>query len=271
MPRVTFLFWNLNRQPATEYVAALVSERDVDVVILAENVVSPMAWIEALSLGPDRFHFFPGLYDKVQVFARFDSSMLIPCRDGRRFSIRILKIPKSGEVLLAGVHLRDKRNHGPESQAEECWHLAREIERAEDDRGHRRTILVGDLNASPHEFGLISAYRLNATLSRRIAGREDRAIGDIRARFFFNPMWSKYNDDSDGAPATYFYHRGDEVSYYWHMVDQVLLRPSLLSGFKSSDLEIVSQIGNRTLLRNGKPDAKLVSDHLPLLFSIDLQ
>ena len=60
--------------------------------------------------------------------------------------------------------------------------------------------------------------------------------------YFYNPMWNLYGDEPrSSAPATYYYRGSDPHELYWHMLDQVLIRPSLLNRFDFSNLEIVTQ------------------------------
>jgi hypothetical protein len=164
----------------------------------------------------------------------------------------------------------DERSLGFRSHPQEFTRLADEIELQEDKVGHARTILVGDLNAHPFDPGVVSGYCLNATLSRQVASRGSRVVQQRQRRFFFNPMWTKYNDGRSAAPASTFYREPGPIAYYWQMVDQLLIRPPLMSAFDEDDLQIVTTIGGRSLLRNGRPDKELASDHLPLVFSLEL-
>ena len=55
------------------------------------------------------------------------------------------------------------------------------------------------------------------------------------------------------------------------MLDQVLLRPALLDFFRNEDLKILTTDGvTRFLTDRGLPNATAVSDHLPLLFRLNL-
>jgi len=51
----------------------------------------------------------------------------------------------------------------------------------------------------------------------------------------------------------------------------VLIRPELLSMFRNEELRILSVAGERTLLTaKGLPNTSVASDHLPILFRLDL-
>lgn len=77
-------------------------------------------------------------------------------------------------------------------------------------------------------------------------------------------------DLSEGPPGTYHYERSEQVNYGWNMFDQVLVRPSMIPRFDFGCLEIVTSVGEESLLtERGIPD-KSRSDHLPIVFGIKL-
>ena len=85
-------------------------------------------------------------------------------------------------------------------------------------------------------------------MDRSIAREVSRIVGGQKRKFFYNPMWSRYGDGTIGPPGTYFY-RGGQVSHFWHMLDQVLLRPSLLDYYSHGAMQIVEKIGEPIFLR----------------------
>jgi hypothetical protein len=88
-------------------------------------------------------------------------------------------------------------------------------------------------------------------------------------KFFYNPMWGRYGDETHGPPGTY-YRRGGQISPFWHIFDQVLLRPSLLQYYSSNAVEIVGEIGGRSLLRDGRINQS-ISDHLPIFLRLEVE
>jgi hypothetical protein len=134
--------------------------------------------------------------------------------------------------------------------------------------GHSRTILVGDLNMNPFDRGLAGTIGLQAVMSQEVAKGENREINEEKYPYFYNPMWSLFGDLTPGPPGTYYYDKRERyLRYYWHMFDQVLIRPSLLDRFSSGDLKILTSIGNLSLMSptNGRPS---LSDHLPIFFKL---
>ncbi len=90
--------------------------------------------------------------------------------------------------------------------------------------------------------------------------------------FFYNPMWRHYGDYTDQPPGTYYYTKSDHVCYFWNIFDQVLLRPSLLDYWEDERLRILTDDGvNKFLSKSaGLPGGRERSDHLPILFKIDI-
>jgi hypothetical protein len=74
-------------------------------------------------------------------------------------------------------------------------------------------------------------------------------------RFFYNPMWNYFGDAQDGTAGSYYYDAGEHVNYYWHLFDQVLLRPELADRFDLSRLRIVKATRSISLVRpDGRPE-----------------
>lgn len=82
-------------------------------------------------------------------------------------------------------------------------------------------------------------------------------------------MWAHFGDRTDGPPGTHFYRSGEPILYFWNMFDQLLIRPALMEALEF--VRILDTDGQDTLLAaSGIPDKNNVSDHLPLLFALDL-
>jgi hypothetical protein len=131
-------------------------------------------------------------------------------------------------------------------------------------------LVIGDFNMNPFEDGLVGAVTFHATSTRMVAARGSRVVDKKKRAFFYNPMWSILGDRRNGPPGTYYYDRGQPVSFFWNAFDQALLRPDLLEWFADDDLQVVTRIGNTSLLTAaGTPDTDVASDHLPIVISID--
>jgi hypothetical protein len=181
-------------------------------------------------------------------------------------------LPLQEEVLISVVHGLDKRNNSPAKQELFLEQVVTGLSYLERTVGHDRSIVLGDFNANPFDSSVAGAVGMNAVISRAIARSEPRRIFDVSYPYFYNPMWNLYGDEhSSSAPATYYYRGSDPHELYWHMLDQVVLRPSLLDRFDFSSLEIVTSVRNIKLTGpKGIPDRGRFSDHLPVVFAVDL-
>jgi hypothetical protein len=270
---LTFLFWNLNRKPLQARVARLAAAHDVDVVILAEgNESIPSVERRLNSTGKRLYHGTPGDHGRTAIYARFSRDFVTPVgRSSPFISIQRLRLPARAEILLAAAHLPSRLFRSPDSQNALCSPVSSSIRDAEQKAGHSRTILVGDFNLNPFEPGMVGAVGLHGAMTRDLAMRGSRIVDDQSYPFFYNPMWSRLGDGSPGPPGTYYHDRSGHVSYFWNMFDQVLVRPDLLAYFATDDVQILTDDGIEPLLtRKGRPDRATGSDHLPLLFRLEL-
>jgi hypothetical protein len=86
-------------------------------------------------------------------------------------------------------------------------------------------------------------------------------------------MWGLFGDRTSGPPGTYYWRSSVTSNHHWHILDQVLLRPSLAD--KLTRLKILRRDGpgsadNSLLDKHGLPEREGISDHLPLLFELDI-
>jgi len=269
---VTFLFWNINRKPLQAEVANLAVSHNADLVILAECHVPIATMLRSLNArGPGLYRLADSLCDQVSIYTRFSTRFLRPRHDSSRFTIRQLALPARTDILIAAAHLPSKMRWSDTSQAFECAEFARTVREVEAEIGHTRTVIVGDLNMNPFEDGLLAASGLNAAMTREIASRGARTVQGRLYPFFYNPMWGRFGDTTQGPPGTYYYESSEHVATFWHMFDQVLVRPELLDRFGHDTLKILTTDGVVELLdEKGHPDSSGFSDHLPIVFELDL-
>ncbi len=267
-----FLFWNIGRKHITEMVASLAHQYDVDVLILAESKLEASSLEIALNKHQEALYFpDTGHPDKLQIYTRFINSFFKPLRDSWGIAIRHLIPPVGKDIIITSVHLPSKLFQHEDDQTSLCVQLIQDIEEAERKVGHARTIILGDLNMNPFESGIVSADGLHAISDSRIVKKGSRKVRGKQRRYFYNPMWNFFGDMSVSPPGTYFYNSGKQVNYYWNMFDQILIRPDLLDFFQIDRVKIITEInGISLLLDSGRPSKKRGSDHLPILFSLNL-
>lgn len=277
----TFGFWNVNslRNMQTDerelprFVADFALERSIDILFLIECAIPCQSLISAFKRGPEYYPISSG--ERFKVLARFDPMFMqrqtLPVPNDR-FDIWHLMLPLQDDVLLSVVHGLDKRNNSPAKQELFLQQVVATLSHFENKLGHNRSIVLGDFNANPFESPVASALGMNAVISRSIAQSKTRRMFNQSYPYFYNPMWNMYGDGrGNSAPATYFYRGSDPHELYWHMLDQVLVRPSLLNRFDFSALDIVTAIrGTELTSARGIPDRTRFSDHLPVVFGVNL-
>src|SRR2546428_6717218 len=201
---------------------------------------------------------------------KFRAAFLKPVFESSRISIRRLNLPARNEILIAAAHLPSRIHFSEASLELECVFFAREVEKQEQIVGHKRTVVLGDLNVNPFEKGLVGAEGFHAVMSRDVALRGRRTVQGREYHFFYNPMWSYFGDRPNGPPGTYYYEKADPVNYFWNMFDKVLLRPDLVQNFDSDQVRELTKAGATSLLGSGgRPDKVGASDHLPVLLRLD--
>lgn len=270
---VSFLFWNLKRNPLQARLARIVQTEQADIVLLAE-CDDAASFAAALSVGTgDTYRVAKtfGSPPKVVVITRFASGVIEPQFDGEngRVTMRRILLPGALPFLLAAVHFPSKVNYDDDDQTLFASELALDIRRAEADANINRTVLVGDFNMNPYEVGLVGATAFHAMMTRTNAARKPRTVSGRKYSFFYNPMWGYFGDRTDGPPGTFYLSSSKPVNAFWQMYDQVLLRPTLMNSMRV--LRILDTDGIQSLLtQSGIPDAVNGSDHLPLLFRLEL-
>lgn len=268
----TFLFWNVNKQPLQEQIANLAETHSVDVLMLAECAIDPESLLAILNRSSPGAYRFPfSLGTKIRIFTRFNAALLVDFFNDPigGLTVRRLHLGEPGGLLLAVLHYPSRVNWDREDQTLEAPILAQDIGRAEETAGVFRTILVGDFNMNPFDPGVVGAQALHAVMTKQLARREERDVRGRPYRFFYNPMWGFFGDRTGGPPGTYYLHSSKPGQFFWNMYDQVLVRPALIDNLV--DVQILTSDGSTSLLTpSGKPSSAHGSDHLPLLFQLDL-
>ncbi len=169
------------------------------------------------------------------------------------------------DFLLAVVHLSSKVYATIEHQIVESVLAASQLRDVERRFGHRRTLAIGDFNMNPFEAGMVSAAGFHAVMTKSIAFERSRRVQGEDYPFFYNPMWGLFGDRTPGPPGTFYFRNADQFAIFHQMLDQVLLRPDLLSSTPEI-VRIIKHCGDQALAdERGRPLAEFGSDHLPIL------
>jgi endonuclease/exonuclease/phosphatase family protein len=268
------LFWNTKRLNNAKLLSALAREHNADLLVLAEPGTSLAALLPALNIGQETLFFpdaSPGLSRRLQIFYRYSPAAVRSLEDVADVAVREIAAPPRQSVLLVAAHLSSKLHQKTEDQSMSVARIRRIVERSEREVGHNRTVIIGDLNMDPFEHGIVGAEGVHAVMDRRVASRTSRVLRDEEYRFFYNPMWTLLGDRSGQPTGSYYYDSSSHVNYYWHIFDQVLLRPELVAGFvPERDVRILRSADGTQLVRgkDERPDDR-ISDHLPILVNLE--
>jgi hypothetical protein len=269
---ITFLFWNTCGNAPAKTIASIARAYDVDMLLLAECSLSIAEMLDALNQKEKlAFHASPSLCERITIYSRYSHQYIQAVDESDYYTVRHIRLPARQDFLLAVVHLRSKWHQDRDSQTLESADLADDIRATEKRAGTQKSLLVGDLNMNPFEPGVAGAKGLHAVMTRERAIKGDRTIAGKQYPFFYNPMWGLYGDVAEGPPGTYHYEATTQLAYFWHMFDQVLVRPELIPFFDPKTVKIIETAdGINLLTKRGIPDKKQASDHLPLLFKLKL-
>ncbi len=273
-----FLFWNTYKRDLTEQIVRLCHDYDVDVLILAENGAEDSKIVEWLNRGVERQYFalYPQ-FDRITFIHRYPEFCFEPLfKEPQMSSFSVpnilLRPPTGDEILLVAIHLPSKLYAENSDQEYYSRETMNEIRFFEAERGHKRTVVVGDFNMNPFETGLTAFDAFHSVMDRRIVLKEQRSIRNNDSTFFYNPMWRLMGNSVDNPPGTHYYNKSRMDELFWHTFDQVLIRPSLVKHFDEESLSIVCSTGGDSLAdKNGRPDKMKFSDHFPLFFQMNIE
>jgi endonuclease/exonuclease/phosphatase (EEP) superfamily protein YafD len=266
------VFWNIGgkmpRDGIVRLITALQREENADVVALAECPDGVLGLVLRALNAPGK----PPKFFATQTTSR----VRLLCRQALRatgeiakheyYSIIGLSRGKQPELLLAVVHMVSLLEKDSSHIDKELGKLAEDIRQVEEGAGHNRTIMLGDLNAHPFSDGVAASVGLHGVMSRQVAARGERQASHRKYPFFFNPMWQFYGDAANRPAGTYYREpEGDHTGYYWHLFDQVLIRPSLLPYYQNDSVCIVTEVAGASLAdRIWRPNSTIGSDHFPI-------
>ena len=272
------LFWNTGRRPVVELLRDVCRRRDLDVLVLAETA-DPMERLVS-QLNRDAEHVYFAAPDPLaksvrrplRILTRLSGDRVRAVLDSDGVTVKQVSPIIGPDFTLVAVHLRSKLFRDEDDQVFGAGYINREIEEAERQVGHRRTLVIGDFNMNPFERGLVNFDCFHAVMSRDTARRRSRRSAGRERRFFYNPMWNHFGDRSPSPPGSYYRRRSGQTEYFWHLFDQVLLRPELLDYFMDDGLEVLTRIGRQSLVnQHGIPDPNVGSDHLPLFLDLSIE
>ncbi len=266
MSDLTFLFWNVGQQNVSVELKEILKHKPVDILSLAEFKTNPNHLIQELQKENLHYYHVPQIGCKrIAIFSKLSPGYFEPRTETRYYTMKELCIPHRERLLIVFVHLSSKLYMSESDQMDESRIFKAEIERAEHDCNNDNTIIVGDFNMNPFERGMVAASGIHSIpCSLTAIKKKQRTVKDRQYTLFYNPMWNLFGD-KDQKPGTYYHDQAKHVEYFWHILDQVVIRPKLIETFDVDSLEIITEIGNISLVDEDYQPS--VSDHLPICFA----
>lgn len=266
------LFWNTfrtrNKGNIDNCIMDLVSEKGCDIIILAEYL-EPIVNLCNMVNTDSELEYKPipnySGCDKIKgiINAKYAIESI---QEQARY--QIVKIETMAYKLLIGmIHNVSAFHNSKETQAVILEQFSCDINEAEKSQSIKNTMVIGDLNVNPFEPACIAANTLHAIPFAEEVEKTTRIVVGKEYQKFYNPTW-KLLGRKEIPYATYYYSNSDAVNYYWHMFDQVIIRPRLIPAFFEESLSIIIETENHKLLKGGKPDMESYSDHLPLFYEM---
>jgi hypothetical protein len=273
---VSVLFWNIAKNPQIlPHVRCLGRNYSVDIFLLAECPDDLAPAIDGLNTLKKGLYKEEGnVRPKVRVLSRLHPPKLkhIFTNLGGETAVWSINTSKihPPEVLLAATHLPAKVGGNTDAgQATDACRVATDLMSVEDTQKHRNTIFVGDFNMNPYDPGMTLVTCFHGLMTAELACEPDRRYRNRRYPRFYNPMWGFLGDRTGGPAGTFFWRSSSQQNTHWGMFDQVLVRPALIQ--RLSRLEILDYDGEHPLTAaDGYPDKKHLSDHLPILFELEV-
>lgn len=269
---MTVLFWNINGNDVSEYLKDLTSNQDIDILVLIESELKPNDILDILNEQITLYFYCPNIANTdIQIFTKFPDDLIQPINESPRHTARQLIIPsKQEEFLFIVVHYQSKLRWSDSSQAAHSPALSKFIEKSENLAGHQKTIVLGDFNMNPFEYGMIQTTGLHATMDKQTALEASRTIDGNNYKYFYNPMWSFFGEQGKGeVNGTYYHRKKGHICYYWNILDQVIFRPEVIEYFDEDSLQIITNTPNYNLLKSNGRVNENISDHLPVMFKLN--
>lgn len=282
-----FLFWNINKKNSSDLIVDLVNELSIDVIILAEvlqendsnvgqrNVINLHEFKNKLNNVTGKQYtsrFISG--QKIVLIDNLENGQNVSTEEDKRLS-SCKYIINNEEILIVGVHLRDRYTH----DLNDLFDLAGQHREFIDSYKIDKVIAIGDFNMNPYEKGIMGATGFNAIFSKEeILYNPQRRFGYINKPFYYNASWDAYKLIS--PQGTYYYSdNNSSLNPYWNLLDQVLFSSKMMEAYISGSFKIITEISGTELLRDKRSNTTRIikkviddnySDHLPIVFEVDI-
>lgn len=247
----------------TNNVVQLIKDNKIDIAVFAE--FSSTDFSNIINLLDNQYNILKsyGGCDKILLIAKKNIKVTIH-REQSRYILYSF-VYNNIEYILVGTHLPANPNNNADARKCVIRELVSDIKELETSRKHKRTIVIGDFNASPFDSELIQKDCFNAVLFKELIYKNERVKFENKYYYrFYNPTLS-YLSEKNKQYGSYYNSNGIS-SLYWYFFDQVIVRKDLADSVDK--IEYLKCIGNNKLIKKIMPD-KNISDHLPLLVTFE--
>lgn len=276
---INVLFWNVGttKQNVSDEernaridltIQELVIENNIDVAFFCEYLNNLESICNLLSMECEEFNVASLPLD-CRIKLIYKSKYYLKLyRDSRYYVIHSLE-NGSQQFLLSGVHFPSKLHADKRDIELVAGQYIRDLKEVEFDVGHNRSIIVGDFNANPFdEMMLLANYFNSIPYSEIVKEKKERCVYGKKYQMFYNPMWNMIGDVNK-VNSTYYLDSGGAIDFYQNIYDQVIISADMVENFDKNGLKIVTATSTNQLIDECyKPDKKVFSDHLPIIFSI---
>lgn len=265
------VFWNINKEDLKSELELLSNEINPDILFLAESDMSINDILISLNkLEVKYFYNLDPVCMKIKMFSKFRDKFVKPLKSSLRYTIRQIEIPTYPIFNLMSLHYQSKVNWDFADQAAHSMELNTVIKDVENKTKSTNTILIGDFNMNPFDFGMVQTTGLHSVMSKDIALKKSRIVDGKEYLFFYNPMWSFYGDNGKGkVNGTIYNTLSKPINYFWNIFDQILIRPDLIKYIDENEIQIISQFNSEhSLLKKSNIIDDSISDHLPISLTI---
>ena len=267
MHHVKFIFWNTGKKNVNDLLDKLINGEKYHVICLAEYKYDCNELLDKLNKKYTKFQMLPQLgCGRIHVLSNINQRYFHTLYDESHYTVKTMRLPYGETLIIAFVHFGSKLFMSPDDQVEEARDLKEQLEDIEFRHSNNNTLILGDLNMNPFEEGIVKANALHAIPCSINAKRFKRTVRNKEFSMFYNPMWNLFGDLNNSIPGTYFHNSSRYINYFWHIFDQVLIRPSLINKFDNDNFKIITYINDEYLVDSKKRPK--ISDHLPITFNI---
>jgi hypothetical protein len=265
------VFWNINGKDLFKELDLLAQEINPDILFIAEPQITISRILSALNFKkPNYYYNFDPVCEKILMFSKFHDKFVRPITSNLRYTVRSIEVPTYPSFTLMSVHFQSKVNWDFADQAAHSATLKSIIFDFEAKTGSSRTMIIGDFNMNPFDFGMVQTTGLHSVMSKDVALKKSRIVDGNEYPFFYNPMWSFYGDYGKGeVNGTIYNSLSKPINYFWNIFDQIIIRPDLIQYIDEDSLEILNKFGDKlNLLKKTKIIDDSISDHLPITITI---